>query len=350
MGAGASSQRQLLASLNGGRTMLAGTFVAEKSHGDPPRYTLMNVSSALEAGGGGGGSLGSANSSTRTGGTGGGTRSVALEKGSIRSSTLAALNDIEPLLIPEEPKVERPARATSFHYSGVVPKAGAQGTGTTTNVHMGNGSASVAETQGLADAIPGFRAASPNPSTARQEVFSRLASHERPWVAMKTDTQLLTYLARRSRDPQIDRPDGQKGRRTPFESQNRGKLRHNNHKELFDECLDRPVVDRPVSALAGSITCTSSRAFPARRQHKLPALRSGQCGGGQAVRSRPGSNGRLAAPCQQKIVSASRNSGCSRRRLLDEIRDIRVMPEDAVASFLQTEPAMQGPPVGLATT
>lgn len=320
MGAGGSSGGGT--SLSGGRTALAGTFLAEKTHSNPPKYTLVSVSAALH------GEAGPPSAASRVGqggvrGTPRGARRthpVRAEKCTI----LPALSAIEPLLSPDE--------APSAGCSSAVACTGA--------VAAGTGEAVKARADGLfgtAVAAPrrepafGSRLGSPARQLESQggrsdasEVFGRLAAGGRqPWVATRTDSQLLTYLAHRGGDPTVAVPPSIQSCGLPPElrqstvssASSRPEHRHRNHRELFDRCLRRELGD----PLTGGTSQIHPPPCAAPRRTRSSARKPG---------------GAKANPLRPCDLQARGGAGL---RLTDMLEEIAVLPEDAVASFFATK-------------
>lgn len=274
----------------GTRTTLAGTFVAERTHSNPPKYTLVSVETALASGVSGGNGLGddaSPGVSTSAPKT---KRRMASEKGAIKCTEIKALDNIEPLLSSEEavPHPPKPPQVQGPPLPGqpappmpaeAVPPAVPQiakmkGKGITAAGPAGfTLQRSAVWTAAAADedawSVDGSVDTQTAEAAERQEVFNRLAGNERrPWVASKTDSQLLTYLARRSRDPQIATPDSSRELSSPSTS-TRLKLRHRSHRELFDTCLDR-----------GSLGGAKSTSASAAGGHSKPGVSSASTSSG----------------------------------------------------------------------
>mmetsp|Transcript_47048 Transcript_47048/g.131148 ORF Transcript_47048/g.131148 Transcript_47048/m.131148 type:complete len:289 (-) Transcript_47048:90-956(-) len=285
MGGGASNHGQLGSSLNGGRTTILGTFVAEKTHSNPPKYTLVSVSAAMESGGG------ALEVSPPSRGSKQGTRSATMEKGFVKLTQIKSVGNIEPLLSSDD-GVARPHGASrqatrttgpsGGNAAGVDEKAGPRLEPGTTAARQEKRAGDTGAPALAVMAPVGIHPVMPSP---RQEVFNRLATHERPWVAEWSDVQLLTYLARRGRDPEIASTVGsfnasQQLSTTSTGFTKRPRRRHRCHRELFDTCLDR-----------------------ASKQEVAPK----------------------AAP--------KKHAGT--RHLLDLLEDIAILPEDAVAAYLK---------------
>merc|ERR1712083_590902 len=94
------------------------------------------------------------------------------------------------------------------------------------------------------------------PPGSPTEVFGRLAADvQRPWVAMRTNSQLLTYLAQRGHDPEIVsvsamselQPSTHSSSPLPVSAAGSQRRRHRNHRELFDVCLRGEERPSPAS-------------------------------------------------------------------------------------------------------
>lgn len=87
--------------LSGGKTMLAGTFLAEQTHSNPPSYTLVSVHAIIPRvqAGSSGGSSGSRSKMNRS----------RVEKSGPHCTKLSALDEIDSLLLKDE-EAPRPAK------------------------------------------------------------------------------------------------------------------------------------------------------------------------------------------------------------------------------------------------
>jgi len=100
----------------------------------------------------------------------------------------------------------------------------------------------------------GARGAAERDAAAASEAVNRLcAGRHTPWVAKRTDAELYSYLAQRSRDPNMAKLAASAELASPkaadsTDSSPRSKARqkHSSHNELFDSCL-RQDQTRPRS-------------------------------------------------------------------------------------------------------
>lgn len=314
----------------GGRTTLAGTFVAERTHQEPLVYTLVSVAS--HGAGGPGGSQSSERAAAAAQGNSRKGRGVFSERAPIQCTVLEALKNDDHYLSPDDPPQhpcvpssaaggEAEGSAPSLErqrstLTGAAPAASsspsrgvegrglktmrsftASGNGGDDGAGPGNadGDAQAADApQGAATTAaesPG--AGSPRPGTPG-DVFNRLTrSVRQPWVASRTDAQLLSYLAERGRDPQvaqglsgrsISSPSPSSFASSSMSSSTRRRRRYQNHHELFDDCLSR--------------ASTASRVVP--------------------------------APTPSVFLGAKGS-----RRLVDLVEEIKVLPEDPVGAYMQ---------------
>lgn len=152
------------------------------------------------------------------------------------------------------------------------------------------------------------------------EISDRLYNFvQKPWMFDKTNTELLTYLAQRTRDPEIANVRSEcespshtvvfgssmqsisTGSNSPSA---RSPRKHTHHKELFDECLHK---DNQRAVLEGLESVTS----PDRKSpQKL-----------------------LYSPQRLAKAQLARERGC---RLDEQLRDIKILP----ASFFETEESL----------
>jgi len=223
----------------GTSTQLAGTFLAEQTHFQPPKYTLVSVSSAL----GPDGCPRHVPSSS----------SAAERNGRIRPSggpapvmtVIPALADIEPLLkgfqLAEDNEQQEKERTDEF-----VKSAG--------RVEQGSKEKEANEDSPPRPRRGGARGAAERDAAAASEAVNRLcAGRHTPWVAKRTDAELYSYLAQRSRDPNMAKLAASAELASPkaadsTDSSPRSKARqkHSSHNELFDSCL-RQDQTRPRS-------------------------------------------------------------------------------------------------------
>eukprot|EP00928_Gymnodinium_smaydae_P045531 TRINITY_DN30347_c0_g2_i1.p1 TRINITY_DN30347_c0_g2~~TRINITY_DN30347_c0_g2_i1.p1 ORF type:complete len:338 (-),score=31.09 TRINITY_DN30347_c0_g2_i1:225-1238(-) len=335
MGAGAASQRQLLGSVNSGRNTLSGTFLAEKTHGDPPRYTLISLSSALGPSGFTN-EVPSNSSSSRSKGS-------ARDRFTAKPFQLPGLSDIDALLAASD-KIGGADGANDAD-SDADDAAACAGSPSASSARDAK---SKAKAKAKAKARAKAKNKSRNPHAAlsprklspaeRDAAFSRLSMDERPWVASKTDAQLLQYLSKRSGDDGICSTDisttigGSPSTSLHFSScmspmpsiRSSKQPRYKTHRELFDTCLERPGsrssrnVMSPIRPHSRSGRDSTS---PVPSQHKK--LADGDS---------PWREGRGANWLGENEVSRPAS-----RRLSHLVEDIVVLPEDPVEAFLQQE-------------
>lgn len=397
-GEGAPTQ----ASLSGGKTTLAGTFIAEKTHSNPPEYTLVSVSSSRGGGSGGaGGRLGTAGGLGGERGNNSKQRPGRADKGVVKCTVILALNAIEPLLSPEEVTTvvaKRSSKSGSTNHvkmsadlhSATVPRVSASTVGVLDDrlgaesadrlvatsaspghaggrpsmllsndlLHGGRDSAAT-DPSGLSSSAtplmeppdastlpPASRTGSKQaPKSARNksrvkprvlgirtpramgeaaaaEVFSRLAlGVHKPWVATRTDSQLLTYLAQRGGEPQIASPSSPSEMQSSmqFSAQSSRRRRHQHHRDLFDSCL------RQDTGTPDGRNRTPS-PNPQRRETDTELRRRRPQFGSAANQA----SGSVSTACP----NSSRRAG---RTLAEMIEDIVVLPEDPVTDYLQKE-------------
>lgn len=156
----------------GTRTQLAGTYLAEQTHYQPPKYTLISVSSAL----GPDGCPKHLPSSATAGGAPGATPRLR-QGGPAPVTVIPALADMEPLLQDNERRAQERCQENEEQAGPAEENLGVE-----------------------ADA-PSARRYKARDREAPTEAFARLCCGHRPWVASRTDAELYAYLAQRSNDP-----------------------------------------------------------------------------------------------------------------------------------------------------
>lgn len=246
------------------RRRVTGTFMAERTHQDPPVYSLVSVSSSasqsqLAATGADGQGVGTVHGSGHRG------RGVFNERAPIQCTVLDALRSDEHLLMPGE-SVQLPAivgRSISSRFRNardtLPEKAAAKGE-------------PLQRLQGhTADTCPDDTVVGPRPSSvgcpgSDSDVFIRLTRGvPQPWVASRTDSELLSYLAERTRGPKVAALPPIKASSLSCASSasslssNPRNRQFRNHHELFDECLSRGQQSRTLSSPKTSTSLRGGR-------------------------------------------------------------------------------------------
>lgn len=166
------------------------------------------------------------------------------------------------------------------------------------------------------------------------KVFGRLYIAHKPWVAGRTDSQLLQYLAWRGGTPEMASPPS--SRSAPptatfsdamgssfsgpsfLSSTSRSHRRqYRSHRELFDNCLRRDASPSPPP------TDESRRLSHDDIENRSSKGRYSKSG------SRP-----IYSPLRLAKAQVARQQSA---KLIDQIEEIDVIPLDAVDSFLEAE-------------
>ncbi|CAJ1378013.1 unnamed protein product, partial [Effrenium voratum] len=319
----------------GTRTQLAGTFLAEQTHYQPPKYTLVSVSSAL-------GPDGCPRHVPSSAGTPSAGR-LRPSGGPASVTVIPALADMEPLLQDNERRAKERIGEAASHPAEVERGV---------------------EEDERRRGRPGDREAQAS------EAFNRLCSGgQRPWVASRTEAELFAYLAQRGKDPSMAQlaDDSLKAESSSFEmsgSRSKVKQKHASHSELFDSCLrqDQP---RPQSMSSNRAvfwsSLPSSPKSPTKRRQASPKSRERVVDRlwGDHLRRKDRAEARMAlagVPWNQSKMdeistmapSSLQNSRFS--ELIEDLRvkDISVLPEDPVESFLQRSKRDDSPKFELA--
>jgi hypothetical protein len=169
----------------------------------------------------------------------------------------------------------------------------------------------------------GLSSALSEKSEAYLNLSGRLYATQKPWVADVTDRDLLQYLALRSGDPDIASPStSQMASRSIGDSFNSPSKAHRrnyrNHRELFDDCLDRETSPSPPPKDESHSQERSAKVTSAAAR---PALA-------------PSGTRPLYSPQKLAKAQVARDQT---RHLIDQIEDIPVIPQDPVRVFLETE-------------
>eukprot|EP00930_Biecheleria_cincta_P047606 TRINITY_DN33033_c0_g1_i1.p1 TRINITY_DN33033_c0_g1~~TRINITY_DN33033_c0_g1_i1.p1 ORF type:complete len:370 (+),score=65.39 TRINITY_DN33033_c0_g1_i1:50-1159(+) len=334
--------------MNGGATgtdrpMLTGTFLAEQTHTHPLKYTLISVSSSL-------GPDGSPQHRPSRGFTADATKPSSSRwrggNGATPVTELPALMDMEPLLTVEEGKkkqVEGETHAEGETATGELRKEDASSAATP----RARPKAKQRGRPGSLRDKKGRR--SPRElatSTIIAEVFARLQKvpgERQPWAATKTNSELLTYLAQRSNDPELAKmpeaaatlkasaalPGSRVSQLSPQSSTRRSR-KHDTHTELFDSCLrhDHP---RPPSPTQMWDALRAASCSP-RRQTAWASRPGSRVAGGSEMLS-------TQLPSTQFVSTQASLTSAS--RMTDLIEDIMVLPLDPVEAFFEADRAAQ---------
>lgn len=314
----------------GTRTQLAGTYLAEQTHYQPPKYTLISVSSAL----GPDGCPKHLPSSATAGGAPGATPRLR-QGGPAPVTVIPALADMEPLLQDNERRAQERCQENEEQAGPAEENLGVE-----------------------ADA-PSARRYKARDREAPTEAFARLCCGHRPWVASRTDAELYAYLAQRSNDPgmaelaELAESPSPKAQETPRSV----KQRHTTHTELFDSVL-RQDQSRPQSVSSSravfwsSLPSSPKSPSSRRRRADLPKSREGVSDRlyRDYLRRKERAEARLllaGVPWDQskmdEMSSCATPSTSASSRFLEliedlSVKDIPVLPEDPVEAFLQRRP------------
>eukprot|EP00929_Paragymnodinium_shiwhaense_P044533 TRINITY_DN22835_c0_g1_i1.p1 TRINITY_DN22835_c0_g1~~TRINITY_DN22835_c0_g1_i1.p1 ORF type:complete len:332 (-),score=61.06 TRINITY_DN22835_c0_g1_i1:193-1188(-) len=295
----------------GPRAALVGTFMAEQTDSKPLKYTLVSAPMSSDLNG-------RAPPVVHVAGQGGVKRQ---DKYNVKCTVIAALNDIEPLLMKEEDAKADRKRVVA---SAKAPASARGPARSRTMTTKSSGIASMADGESISRSTRMATAASPPPlaaydndaannnsnrSTVRPELFNRLSTAERPWVACQTDGQLLSYLAKRSGDRAIANAEKVRLSANSPQQSARMKHRHTHYRDLFDECLyERPASTTPAATAA--MLCRAGGPFT-----DISSSLAKQ--GGNKIR--------LKGLATQK------------KKLPDCIKDIKITAEDPVEWFFDNE-------------
>eukprot|EP00933_Yihiella_yeosuensis_P066505 TRINITY_DN707_c5_g1_i1.p1 TRINITY_DN707_c5_g1~~TRINITY_DN707_c5_g1_i1.p1 ORF type:complete len:382 (+),score=49.09 TRINITY_DN707_c5_g1_i1:122-1267(+) len=331
------------------RSTLAGTFLAEQTHQQPPKYTLVSVSSAIGPDGcprhmkHNGVSAQQGNASRRFG-----------AGGAAQVTVLPALSALEPLLtVEEQPLVKQgPSGADKNGYRS-PSKAGtkdskqentppAPSTGTAAKGSRGGrGGRGAGSGRGRGRKKAVICGEATDPETERSEMFTRLAAGgPQPWVATQSDTDLLTYLAQRGKDPSLIRPgtSSTDGGNSLWSSPSPSRRKHETRQDLFDSCLRQDQLRSPdclsSPSRPGSRMTARTAHSPTRSNDKHYESTASSRGGRSSPRRGP------YASREDKHMGSTVTTGFSSTtacRLYDLIEEIPVLPEDPVAHFFANE-------------
>lgn len=299
----------------GTRTQLAGTYLAEQTHYQPPKYTLVSVSSALGPDG----------CPRHLPSSSVGAPSTRLRQGGPAPVTvIPALADMEPLLQDNERRAKERCEENE-------EQSGAE------------------ETLVEAD---GHSRRKTRDREAPTEAFVRLSCCQRPWVATRTDQELYAYLAQRSNDSNMAQLAESPSPKAETPSRSVVKYKHDHHTELFDNVL-RQDQSRPQSVSSrravfwSSLPSSPKSPNPPRRHTDLPKSREVTNRlYGDYLRRKERAEARMllaGVPWDQskmdEMSSCTTPSTSASSRFLELIEDLSVKdivpcPEDPVEAFL----------------
>eukprot|EP00931_Biecheleriopsis_adriatica_P010169 TRINITY_DN111263_c0_g1_i1.p1 TRINITY_DN111263_c0_g1~~TRINITY_DN111263_c0_g1_i1.p1 ORF type:complete len:354 (+),score=41.29 TRINITY_DN111263_c0_g1_i1:87-1148(+) len=316
---------------SGNRAQLAGTFLAEQTHNQPPKYTLVSVSSALGPDGSPRHLPTHSSAAASSGSNAGRIRSSGAAGGAPVMTKLPALEDLEPLLTAEEPRQGAASKA-----SKPAPSLQAR------NGQRGR----LTGSQSARSPRAGRQGSPDAPVATVAEVLSRVATGgHTPWVATRTDAELYNYLAQRGKDsslakiassadkpepltPKAPSPSTSGWQTSSTQSQSRRPRKHETYGDLFDNCV-RQGQSRPPSSLmmwdtlrAASASSSSSPGRSRPMSREAPKT----CAETSTISTMTPGPSTFTSP---SILQSS--------RLSDLVEDILVLPEDPVAAFLSSE-------------